>query len=269
MLGKYYYHEILKKTVIAFGTVFNNIQIRRKSEVGDTVEVMKVPLAYGPRQKFLARIRQIPDITRDSQVQITIPRISFEMLGISYDHSRKVSPTQTVKYIDNDKVNQAYIPVPYNVDFEVAIITKNQDDALQIVEQILPVFQPNFNLTINVIPQLGEKKDFPITLNSIDYEDDYDGDYEKRRTLTYILRFTTKVYLYGPITDVTEAAIKKAQVDYYAKIDTINAAREVRYTVEPDPSDAMPDDDFGFNELYSDFTDAKKWNPVTGQDEDV
>jgi len=134
MLGTYSYHEIFRRTVVAFGTLFNNIELRRSNEV------MKVPLAYGPKQKFLARLDQNPDPT-NKRVQITLPRISFEINGIQYDSTRKVSPTQKIKFAkDTDENKNAFMPVPYNLSFELAIISKNQEDGLQILEQILPFF---------------------------------------------------------------------------------------------------------------------------------
>lgn len=264
MLGTYYYNEIFRKTVIAFGTLFNNIEIRRKS--GSAEEWMKVPLAYGPKQKFLARLRQVGDLTEKDAVQITLPRIAFELSGFLYDPARKVSPTQVIRSVDNEGIKKAYMPIPYNVDFEVSIIAKNQDDGLQIIEQILPFFQPTLNITVTLNQELGEKKDFPVTLNSVSYEDDYEGDYLTRRTLIYTLSFTVKTYLYGPVTSADGETIKKVIVDY-ATDSVPTAAREVRYTAEPDPLNADPDDDFGFNELYSEFTDGLSRNPVTGIDE--
>lgn len=266
MLGTYSYNEIFRKTVIAFGTIFNNIELKRTA--GSKTEVMKVPLAYGPKDKFLARLAQ-SGTADNKQVQITLPRISFEISGFAYDNSRKVSPTQIIRHVGtDDKTRKAFMPVPYNVNFELAILSKNQDDGLQILEQILPVFQPMFNITVNLVDSIGEKKDFPISLNTVNYEDDYEGDYTTRRTLIYTLSFTAKTYLYGPVTDTTDKLIKKSIVDTHLKVDT-TAAREVRYTVTPDPITAEADDNFGFNEIYSEFTDAKARDPVTGNDVDV
>lgn len=265
MLGTYSYNEIFRKTVVAFGTIFNNIEVRRTKN--NRTEVMKVPLAYGPKDKFLARLRQVGDLTTKDAVQITLPRISFEISGFQYDAARKVSPTQVIRHVDGDNgTKKAFMPVPYNVDFELAILAKNQDDGLQILEQILPVFQPMFNVTINLVSAIGEKKDFPIVLNSVTYEDDYEGDYTTRRTLIYTLTFTAKTYIYGPVSDATDTLIKKAIVDT-ALDSKITAPREQRYTVTPDPITADADDDFGFSELFSEFTDGLSRNPVTGQDE--
>ena len=261
MLGTYSYHEIFRRTVVAFGTLFNNIELRR------TNEVMKVPLAYGPKQKFLARLDQTPDPT-NKRVQITLPRISFEINGITYDSSRKVSPTQKIKIAkDSDESKNVFMPVPYNLSFELAIISKNQEDGLQILEQILPYFQPHYNLAVKLIPDMNETKDVPVVLNSIDYEDDYEGDFSTRRAIIYTLQFTVKTYLYGPVTD--SKVIKKVITDYYTDTNTTTAPREVRYTIQPDPIDADADDDFGFGIVDEDFTDNKKRNPTSGVDEEI
>ena len=267
MLGTYSYHEIIKKTVVGFGTLFNNIELRRVAS-GKT-EVMKVPLAYGPRQKFLQRLNQVGLDKRSTQ--ITLPRISFEIQGFNYDATRKVSPTQYIRSTQADgKEFKSFMPIPYNLNFELAIMAKNQDDGLQILEQILPFFQPSFNLTLNLVPTMDEKRDYPVTLTSIDYEDVYEGDYDTRRTLVYTLQFVAKTYLYGPVQDKSGEVIKKAILDYSTKQELApNAPREIRYQVTPDPETADADDNFGFNELTSEFVDSKQWNPTTGQDEAV
>jgi hypothetical protein len=265
MLGTYTYHEIIKKTVVGFGTLFNNIELRRTK--GSKTEVMKVPLAYGPKNKFLARLQAVGDLSTQDQAQITLPRISFEIQGIQYDSTRKLSPISAIRNTKSDgKEAKSYMPVPYNVNFELSILAKNQDDSLQILEQILPYFQPSFSLTMNLVPDLGEKRDYPVTLTSVDYSDEYEGDYDTRRTLVYTLQFVAKTYLYGPLNDATGEVIKKVQVDYATSVDR-QAPRELRYTVEPDPLNADPTDDFGFSEFSSHYVDAKDYNPVTGQDE--
>ena len=260
MLGTYSYHQIFRKTVVAFGTLFNNIEVHKDDEV------LKVPLAYGPKQKFLARLDQVDPTNK--RVQITLPRISFEINGITYDPSRKVSPTQKIKIAkDTDENKNVFMPVPYNIGFELAIISKTQEDGLEILEQILPFFQPHYNLPIKLLDEMGETKDVPIVLNSVDYEDDYEGDFSTRRAIIYTLGFTAKTYLYGPVSDAK--VIKKAIADVYSEVNTSTAPRQVRYTVVPDPISADADDDFGFGETWSDFTDNKKRNPQSGVDEDI
>ena len=264
MLGTYYYHQIIRKTIISFGTLFNAIYIRHDDKDGDTYSEMKIPLAYGPSQKFLARLEQQADLNKP--VQITLPRMSFEMTNVTYDSTRKTGVTQTFKASDGEKIKKIFMPVPYNIGFELNILTKINDDALQIVEQILPFFQPSFNLTVDLVSSIGEKRDIPIVLDSINFQDDYEGDFSTRRALIYTLSFTAKTYLFGPVPDSSQGIIKKAQIDYHTDIDTKNKKREVRYTVEPDPITAGPDDDFGFSETTSFFSDSKTFSPTQQKD---
>ena len=232
MLGTYFYHEIMRKTVIGFGTLFNDIKIRHKDSSGSSISEKRVALAYGPMQKFLARLEQQADLNRPTQ-KIELPRMSFEMNNVAYDSTRKAGITQTFKASDGTNLKKVFMPVPYNIGFELNIMTKLNDDALQIVEQILPYFQPSFNLTIDLIDVIGEKRDCPIVLDNISFSDDYEGDFASRRALIYTLNFTAKTYLFGPIADTSEGLIKKVQVDYHSTIDTENARRELRYSATP------------------------------------
>ena len=241
MLGTYFYHEILRKTVIGFGTLFNNIHIRHKTDGGGNFSVMKVPLAYGPMQKFLARIQQQPDLDRETA--ISLPRISFEMGGIQYDPSRKTGLAQTFLTKSGTNAKKVYMPVPYNVGFELSIMSKLSDDALQILEQIIPYFQPSFNITVNLVESIGEKKDVPIVLESVNYSDSYEGSFDSRRILIYTLAFTAKTYLFGPVADSPEGLIKKVDVDYYTSTNTVTAKRNVRYSVTPQAKQNYDDDE--------------------------
>jgi hypothetical protein len=230
MLGNYFYHEIFRKTVVSFGTIFNDIEIRHINNSNNTVSIMKVPLAYAPIQKFLARIEQQPDI--ESKKAITLPRMSFEMTSFSYDSSRKLTITKEFKAIDksnNKEVKKVFMPIPYNVGFELNIITKLNDDALQIIEQILPYFQPAYNLSIKLVDEINEKKDIPIVLENINIRDEYEGNYESRRYLMYTLNFIAKTYIYGPIpSGSSPGIIKKVQVDYHTDSSEYSP-RSVRY----------------------------------------
>lgn len=235
MLGTYFYHEILRKTVIGFGTLFNDIYIRHSDDNGNQESEILVPLGYGPIQKFLARIEQQPDLA-SRQSSLTLPRMSFEMNGITYDSSRKGSPVQTFKAInitDNTKINKMFMPVPYNISFDLNIISKLNDDALQIIEQILPFFQPAFNVTVDLISSIGEKRDIPMVLNTVTFTDNYEGDFTERRYLIYKLNFTAKTNLFGPIVNNTEALIKKVKTDFYTNTNRKTAKRDIRYTVTP------------------------------------
>jgi len=244
--------------------LFNAISIRHDDKSGNTYSELKVPLAYGPSQKFLARLEQQADLNKP--VGITLPRMSFEMNNVSYDSSRKTGITQTFKASDGNNVKKVFMPVPYNIGFELNILAKLNDDALQIIEQILPYFQPSFNLTVDLVKSIGEKRDIPIVLDSINFQDDYEGDFSTRRALIYTLGFTAKTYLFGPVAESSEGLIKKVQVDMAADTDVRNAKREVRYTVTPDPVDAGPDDDFGFSETTSFFSDSKSYSPTRQTD---
>ena len=264
MLGTYYYHQIIRKTIIAFGTLFNQIYIKHLDENGSTYNEMRVPLAYGPMQKFLAKIQQQAELNKP--VALTLPRMSFEMISIQYDSSRKTGVTQTFKASDGTNLKKVYMPVPYNIGFELNIMTKLNDDALQIVEQILPYFQPSFNITIDLIDSIGEKRDVPVVLNSTSFQDDYEGDFSTRRSLIYTLNFTAKTYLFGPVSDTTDGLIKKVQVDTHMGTDINVSKREMRYTVVPDPINADPDDDFGFSETIEQFYDSKVYSPTQKKD---
>ena len=266
MLGTQFYHETIRNIVVGFGTVFNNIQLVRKDNTGAIQQTMKVPLAYGPRQKFLVRLNDDADLSKAASV--TLPRIGFEITGLTYDPARKLNRVQKFKKVKGDKASQLdtqYMPVPYNIGFQLYILAKQSDDALQVIEQILPYFQPDYTITMNDNPNMDVKKDIPVILNSISYEDDYQGDFTTRRAIIYTLDFPCKFYLYGPIT--SSKVIKTVQVDQYADLPDTTPTREQRYTVTPNPTSADADDDFGFNEVTSFFTDAKSYNPVTGTDE--
>ena len=268
MLGQQFYHETMRKIVVSFGTLFNNIQIVRKNSTGTIVQSMKVPLAYGPQQKFLARLNADPAL--GAKVAVTLPRLGFEMTGITYDPTRKLNRVQKFRKVksstdDSNKLDTQYMPVPYNINFTLYAMAKNSDDALQIVEQILPYFQPDYTLTINDMADMGIKRDVPIILNDVSYEDNYQGDFTERRAIIYTLAFTAKFYLYGPVT--SSSVIKTVQVDQYTDLPDQSPKREQRYTVTPTPASADADDDFGFNETTSFFQDSKTYNKETGSDE--
>ena len=261
MLGTYYYHEIIRKTIISFGTLFNQIHLRHTDKNNNNISDMRVPITYGPKQKFLARILQQPELNKATQ--ISLPRMTFEMNSIQYDSTRKSNIVQTFRTTDaGDNIKKVFMPVPYNIGFELNILCKLNDDALQIIEQILPYFQPAFNVTVDLVESIGEKRDIPMVLDSITFKDDYEGDFLTRRALIYTLTFTAKTYMFGPIAESSEGLIRKVQVDQYATTDIATARREIRYTVTPDPYNADPDDDFGFNETTEFFTDSKVYSPT-------
>ena len=224
---EYFYNEIFRKTIIGFGTLLNNLTVKQEGSV------VKVPLAYGPIQKFLARLEQAPELSQATQ--ISLPRMSFEFTGLTYDPSRKVSTTQQITVKDPDSgtdTKKVYTPVPYNMQFELGIMCKLNDDALQLVEQILPYFQPQYNLTINLLSSINEKKDIPVILENVTMQDDYEGDYTSRRVLLYTLRFTAKTYLFGPVSSATKDIVKSVSVRYLAG-GSKSTERDVTYKVTP------------------------------------
>lgn len=231
---EYFYHEILRRTVVSFGSLFNEISIKHTDNSGNVKSVIKVPLAYGPTQKFLARLEQSPDLNKP--VQITLPRMSFEFTGLTYDPTRKSTTTQTFiakSAVDGTETKKVYLPVPYNMQFELSIMCKLNDDALQIIEQILPFFQPSYSMTIELVDIINEKRDIPVILENITMQDDYEGNFTTRRVLIYTLRFTAKTYLFGPVSSATRDIIKKATIGYITGGTTDSPTREVVYSAEP------------------------------------
>ena len=231
---EYFYHEILRRTVVSFGSLFNEISIKHTDNSGNVKSVIKVPLAYGPTQKFLARLEQSPDLNKP--VQITLPRMSFEFNGLTYDSTRKSTTTQTFiakSAVDGTETKKVYLPVPYNMQFELSIMSKLNDDALQIIEQILPFFQPAYSMTIELVDIINEKRDIPVVLENITMQDDYEGNFSTRRVLIYTLRFTAKTYLFGPVSSATRDIIKKATIGYVTGDVTNSPTREIVYSAEP------------------------------------
>ncbi len=231
---EYFYNEILRRTIISFGTLFNGISVKQTNSDGSVVDDVRVPLAYGPTQKFLARLTQQPDLNKATAM--TLPRMSFEFTGLTYDPTRKLTTTQqfTVKDpVTNKNSKKAYMPVPYNMQFELAVMCKLNDDALQIIEQILPYFQPAYSVTVNLVGSINEKRDIPIVLENITMQDDYEGDFTERRVLLYTLRFSAKTYLFGPVSSATDDIIRSVKVNYLTGTDTANTRRDLTYSVVP------------------------------------
>ena len=267
MFGNHFYNQGLRKLTIAFGQVFNNIVLQQKSSTGAVTKRIRVPLAYAPKEKFIARLEQQANLQKGRTFAITLPRMGFEFRGLKYDPTRKLNKLQKtfkVKTDDSTVHNFNYTPVPYDITFNLYSFTATAENGLQIIEQILPYFQPDYTVTVNVIPELGIKRDIPIILNDVSYEDTYDGEFNKRRAVIYTLQFTAKTYLYGPMTK--GKIIRKVQSDLGADMDA-PLSREERIIVIPNPEAADADDDFGFTTTINFYEDGKVYNPVTGEDE--
>ena len=270
MFGEHFYHKQIRNTVIAFGTIFNNINIKRLDSSGNPLQNIKVPLSYSPKEKFIARLDQNTDLTGDdSSVAITLPRLAFDITGYSYDPSRKLNKNQKLGVVttnaDTTKLNTQYMPVPYDVSFELNAFTATSDDGLQIIEQILPYFQPDYTVTmIQDSTYMDTKRDIPFVLESVDYEDSYTGSLTSLRRIIYSLKFTAKIYLYGPISQ--SAVIKKVSADLYDNTSDQSPSRSERVTVQPNPTSADKDDTYTYTTTLDFFNDGKNYDEETGND---
>ena len=213
MLGSTFYHQTIRKYVAAFGTLFNDINIERKNSSGAVVERVKVPLAYGQRQKWILALSDTTDQRR--VLAARLPRIGFSLTGVSYDSVRKLNTVirnVAANTASTGSVLSQYNPVPYNFDFELFILVNNAEDGTQILEQILPYFTPEFTVTINTIPDMGIKADVPIVLNSASQSDEYEGELATRRTIIWTLSFLLKGFVYPDVKSGT--LIKSIEVNF-------------------------------------------------------
>jgi len=238
MFGTYFYNEHTRRAVAVFGTLFNNIQVVKRDGSGNAISTIKVPLSYGPREKFLSRIRNEQNLT-DPKLAIKLPRMSFEITDISYDESTRL--TRGTKYtIPGSTVGSRrtmFYPSTYRLGFELSIISKHTDDALQILEQILPFFQPEYTVTVNEVEN-NFKSDMPFVLNSVSMTDDYEGEYTARRSIIYTLSFETRIKYYGALSDDT-AIIRETKTNI-ADTDMTSTGTpytQIRYTISPAGAD--------------------------------
>jgi len=251
MFGTHFYHQKIRKCVALFGTLFNNINVIRTNSSGSVISQIKVPLSYAPRQKYLERIRENPDLTTDTKVAIKLPRMSFEITNFAYDVNRQLAKSNNFNTFGSSPSSRQkfFAPVPYTINFQLNVYAKNQDDALQVVEQILPYFNPQYTLTINPFsseyPDL--KEDIPVIIQGVSFQDDFEGSMESRRTIIYALDFEMKVSFYGAITE--GGVIRSSQANIF-ELNRGTADSDInieRITVTPNPTDT-----FGFAD--SDFT---------------
>jgi hypothetical protein len=256
MFGTYFYHQKIRKSVAIFGALFNNIYVLRKDSSGQVISQIKVPLAYGPSRKFLDRIRQNPDLDLDTKVAIKLPRASFEIISIQYDANRQLQKTNNFQNGGSagSLRNRFYSFVPYNVGFQLNIYAKSQDDALQIVEQILPYFNPQYTITIRPFADFPDvKEDIPIALTGVDFSDDYEGALEQRRTIIYTLTFDMRVNFYGPISEskvINKSINNIFEIQRGLRDSDLQIAK---LRTRPYPFGVSADSDFGFADS-SDYT---------------
>jgi hypothetical protein len=207
-----FYHAVIRSTIVAFGRLFSNIRFERKKDgsvTGTTEQIIQVPIAYSQKEKWVHSIEQNPDGERG--IYTTLPRLGFEITGYSYDSTRKLNRMSQVTCQAEDGKTAAFTPVPYNIELSLYFATKTQEDGLQILEQILPTFSPEYTMKVNSLPALGIVQDVPFILNSVTVQDDYEGDLETRRFVVHTLTFTAKVNLFGAVS--TTGVIKEVDVD--------------------------------------------------------
>jgi hypothetical protein len=256
-----FYNRTIRKIVVSFGTIFNEIFLQRYNRDGTVKkEIFKVPLSYGPKEKYLTRITADPNLTKS--ISTVVPRIAFDMTGISYDTSRKqVSLTRNFALDAENKLNTQFVPVPYDFNFSLSIFVRNTEDGTQILEQILPFFKPDYTLTVDFIPEMNQTYDLPVILNSVSSSVDYEGDFMSTRLIMWDLEFTVKGYIWPPVRrpaggligqfSNTANTFGSVTTNLYSHLDTDNKIAEV--IVQSDPLDADPDDEFGFSETINEF----------------
>lgn len=206
-----FYHGLIKQSVIGFGALFSQLKVIRSNpnDPAQPPQIVAVPIAYAPKEKFLTRIEQDP--TQSGHTYITMPRMAFEITSYSYDSTRMVSRNNKIQCKRDGVLTATYTPVPYNIDFSLYILTKGTEDGLNLIEQILPLFTPEYSFTVNAIPELNIKQDIPLILNGISVSDDYEGDFSIRRLVTHTLNFTAKLNLFGDLS--TTGLIKHTTAD--------------------------------------------------------
>ena len=255
MFGGHFYHSKTKKAVALFGRLFNNLYAIRQNSSGAVISQLKVPLSYAPKQKYLERIRENPSLTDDTQVAIKLPRLSFEITSIAYDPTRQLTKvgnfTTTSSTGDTTKRQKFFTPVPYTINFQLNAYAKSQDDALQIIEQIIPTFNPQYALTIKPFateyPEF--KEDIQVIIQGVSFSDDFEGAMEQRRTIIYSMDFEMKLSYHGPIADTSIIRDAKAKIfDIKAGLNDSDIGLET-IVVTPNPSSiiGLDDSDFGFS----------------------
>ena len=254
MFGTHFYHQRLRKSVAIFGTLFNNLYVLRKDNNNRVISQVKVPLSYAPQRSFLERIRNNPDLDNDTKVSVKLPRLSFEITSIAYDQGRQLQKTNQFQQLGSSLSlrNRFYSFVPYNIGFQLSVYAKNQDDALQVVEQILPFFNPQYTLTMKPFSDFPDiLEDVPIALVGVDFNDDYEGELAQRRTIVYSLQFDMRVNFYGPIKE--QGVVRTSINNLYESTAGLNDSDGLleRITVTPNPTTTFGsvDSDFGFTTL--------------------
>ena len=256
MFGTYFYHKRVRSAVSVFGSLFNNLFVLRKNSAGETISQVKVPLSYAPKRNFISRLEAMNNGEQaERRVAIKLPRMSFEITSITYDNTRQLNKMNSLnKVLSGSTVSRQKIfsHTPYNINFDLNIYAKSQDDALQIVEQIFPFFTPQYTVTVKPFSNIADlTEDVPITLTSTNFSDDFEGAIEQRRTIIYTLSFEMKVNFYGPLN--TSKIIREVSNNLFI-MDSSQDSGDYLKTIQitPTPSGVSADSDYGFNEVDSD-----------------
>jgi hypothetical protein len=249
-----FYFGTIRKAVVAFGSLFNNIRIIRYNEDETIAQNMKIPLSFIDKQKFLVRIRQNPSGTREERkVELTLPRMGFTITGMGYDASRKVAILSKAKSLvpDQSAMNTQFNPAPYSINFQLYIAARNLEDGLMIVEQILPFFSPDYNLKVNDIPEMNLQHNFNVVLDGVQMEDAAEGNFDERNLVFFTLNFRTLINVYPPV--YTAGPIKHVIVNVYPNVPGANVFD--KYTADVDPDTAGPTDEYSILEQWQYFND--------------
>ena len=256
MFGTYFYHKRVRSAVSVFGSLFNNLFVLRKNSAGETISQVKVPLSYAPKRNFISRLEAMNSGEQaERRVAIKLPRMSFEITSITYDNTRQLNKMNSLnKVLSGSTVSRQKIfsHTPYNINFDLNIYAKSQDDALQIVEQIFPFFTPQYTVTVKPFSNIADlTEDVPITLTSTNFSDDFEGAIEQRRTIIYTLSFEMKVNFYGPLN--TSKIIREVSNNLFIMDSALDSGDYLKtIQITPTPSGVSADSDYGFNEVDSD-----------------
>ena len=270
MLGNaHFYNRTIRKVVVAFGTLFNDILLVRYDKNNNTQMQMRVPLSYGPKEKYITRLTSNPSLNKS--INVLVPRMSFNLDGLSYDVSRKqVTTLQSFNNTDTDGIKSQYVPIPYDFDFSFSIYVRNTEDGTQILEQILPFFTPDFTVTVDFVNQMDRKYDIPIILKSVNSSVDYEGDMLTTRLIIWDLTFTAKGYIWPPVKGGGAAGANNL-IAMYSDVGGANGTggygaaivnlyedptlniKEAQIVVQSNPLNAEPDDEFGFSTTITEW----------------
>ena len=257
MFGTHFYHKRVRTAVSVFGSLFNNLYVIGKNSSNEVISQAKVPLSYAPKRNFLQRIQEMNNgEDAERRVAIKLPRMSFEITQMTYDAERQLPKTNNISTAIANSINsrqKLFTSTPYNISFQLNVYAKSQDDALQIVEQVLPFFTPQYTVTVKPFSDIATlTEDVPITLTGVQMQDDFEGAIEQRRTIVYSLDFDMKIAFHGPLND--GKIIRDVRNEFFIIGAGLADSDEYLQTlkVTPNPISVSMDSDYGFTETILD-----------------